>query len=133
MKFYKNRAISKYSFFFLGIVVLVFLWICFFKGINYICPFRLFFHLWCPGCGGTRMIKAIFRLDFYQAFRYNQLLFILLIAGIMYFMLMIVIYWKNKIIIFPSMKVFVFLLIVLIIYMILRNIPAFSYLIPTKV
>ena len=42
------------------------------------CPFHFITGLYCPGCGITRMIKSILKLDFYQAFRYNQLLFILL-------------------------------------------------------
>ena len=79
------------------------------------------------------MLKAIFRLDFYQAFRYNPLLFILLVVGIIYMFYMIVIYLRKGFVVKLSKKVYIFLIIILIIYMILRNIPAFSYLIPTKV
>lgn len=31
---------------------------------------------YCPGCGGTRMMIALFQGNLYQAFRYNPLLFI---------------------------------------------------------
>ena len=32
----------------------------------------------CPGCGITRLLFSLIKLDFYQAFRYNPLIFILL-------------------------------------------------------
>ena len=79
------------------------------------------------------MIKSLFHLDFYQAFRYNPLLFILLICGIIYIIINIILYIKKKPLIKPSIKILVFILILLIVYMILRNIPLFSYLIPTEV
>ena len=42
------------------------------------CVFKMITGLKCPGCGITRMIMAIFRLDFSAAFRSNQLLFVAL-------------------------------------------------------
>lgn len=42
------------------------------------CWFRKKLGLYCPGCGGTRMVQSILKLDFYQAFRYNPLVFVLL-------------------------------------------------------
>lgn len=134
MKSYRNcRAMIKYSFFLFVLLIISFLWIFLLEKIKYVCPFRKLFHIWCPGCGGTRMVKAIFHLEFYQAFRYNPLLFILLIMGLFYLLYMLIIYYKEKIVIKPSNKSIVFFIILLVIYMILRNIPTFSYLIPTKV
>jgi hypothetical protein len=46
------------------------------KGIP--CIFKLVTGWSCPGCGVTRMLIAILRLDFYNAFLYNQALFVLL-------------------------------------------------------
>ena len=40
------------------------------------CPIKEITGLYCPGCGITRMLQAILQLNFYQAFRYNPLLFI---------------------------------------------------------
>ena len=114
------------------LIFLIFLYVLL-QNIHYDCPFHYFLNIWCPGCGGTRMIGAILQLDFYQAFRYNPLLFILVITGILYFIYMIVHYIKKKEILIPSLKVWIIILILLIIYMILRNIPMFSYLIPTEV
>ena len=43
------------------------------------CIFHELTGLYCPGCGITRMFFAIIELKFYDAFRYNPLVFILLI------------------------------------------------------
>ena len=101
--------------------------------INYICPFRAIFKIWCPGCGGTRMVFSILDCDFYQAFRYNPLLFILLLLGIIFVIVELIYYIKKKSLIKIPVKVWIGLLIVVLIYMVLRNIPMFSYLIPTEV
>ena len=101
--------------------------------INYKCIFHELFHIWCPGCGGTRMIISIFNLDFYQAFRWNPLLFILFILGIIYIIIGIIIYIKKRVIMIPNIKVCIFILCLLLFYMIIRNIDMFSYLIPTRI
>ncbi len=79
------------------------------------------------------MIISLFHLDFYQAFRYNPLLFILLIIGIIYLIFMIIVYIKKKVFVIPSTKVWLFILGLAICFMILRNIDMFIYLIPTEV
>ena len=48
------------------------------------CLVKDVFGFQCAGCGGTRMLFAILKLDFYQAFRYNPGMFILLIIGFFY-------------------------------------------------
>lgn len=42
------------------------------------CPINRVTGLLCPGCGITRMIVSIVKLDFVSAFHYNQLLFVTL-------------------------------------------------------
>lgn len=79
------------------------------------------------------MFISIIDFNFYQAFRYNPLLFILLIICFIYIIISIFIYIKKKVIYIPSNKLLISILIVLIGYMILRNISYFSYLIPTEV
>ena len=50
------------------------------------CPIKELTGLYCPGCGITRMFKSLLELDFYAAFRYNPLLFIMLpFALVLYF------------------------------------------------
>jgi len=101
--------------------------------ISYECPFYKYFHIWCSGCGGMRMIDSIIKFDFYQAFRYNPFLFILFIIGIIYFIVALIIYIKKKVFYVPSLLTIYILIGLFILFMILRNIPAFSYLIPTEV
>ena len=54
-----------------------------FKLISIPCPFKLWTSLFikdgltCPGCGITRMLSHEFKLEFRQAFAYNQAVFIL--------------------------------------------------------
>ena len=47
--------------------------------IHVFCLFHKITGLYCPGCGVTRMLDAIFHFSFYQAFRYNPLAFVLLV------------------------------------------------------
>lgn len=79
------------------------------------------------------MIHSILNFDFYQAFRYNPLLFIFLIIGIIYTLIAIIIYIKKKELILPSKYSLIIILIIFLLYMILRNIGIFSFLIPTEV
>ena len=53
--------------------------------INYQCPFKLLFHLSCPGCGLTRAFKEILHLNLLNSLSYNLLgipLFIIFILSI---------------------------------------------------
>lgn len=79
------------------------------------------------------MIISLLHLDFYQAFRYNPFLFILLIIGIIYLIFMIIVYIKKKVFVVPSVKVWLFILGLAVVFMILRNLEMFSFLIPTEV
>ena len=91
------------------------------------CPIHYITGFYCPGCGITRMLFSIIKLDFYQAFRFNPLVFILLVLYIIYFILKYLIKINIKI---PD-KALYGLIVLLIVYGILRNIPMFSYLKPT--
>ncbi len=104
-----------------------------FEVIGIPCPFYEYLHIYCPGCGSTRLFRSLLHFDFYQAFRYNPLLFILLfpfgalvLAEIIYFI-------RNKKMFNISTKIYVILLILIIIYWILRNISYFSWLLPTVI
>ncbi len=97
------------------------------------CPFHEITGLYCPGCGVTRMIYSIFELNFYQAFRYNPLLFIFLPFIIILLINSIYSKFKKEKSIYEKIPNFVWsvFLVVLIIYWILRNI--FPFLAPTMV
>ena len=51
-------------------------------GIGLPCIYHEILHLNCPGCGISRMFFSMMELDFYQAFRYNPLMFILFPFGL---------------------------------------------------
>ena len=97
------------------------------------CFIHEIFGIYCPGCGITRMLLSIIKLDFIGAFRYNPLLFILLPFGLYLFIDNIYSIYKNKEPIYKKInnKVWIILIIILIIYGILRNI--YVPLAPTKI
>lgn len=80
--------------------------------------------LYCPGCGLSRMILSIIRLDFYQAFRYNPLLFILFPFGLILVLEYLYSLFKKRTPIYEKInnKVWIILIVILIIYGIVRNI-----------
>ena len=99
---------------------------------NFKCPWNETLHIYCAGCGGTRMFYALLRLEFYQAFRYNPLLFGLLILALLY-IIYIIICKLAKIKCYKlNTQYLILLAIITITFMILRNIECFSYLQPTK-
>lgn len=92
------------------------------------CLFNELTGLYCPGCGITRMIISFIKLDFYQAFRYNPFIFMLIVFFMMRGIVSIIRYRKVKPL---SNKIILLLLILTILFVILRNIPIFSFLAPT--
>ena len=96
-------------------------------GIYIPCLFRKFTGFYCPGCGITRMFLSILQLDFYQAFRYNPLVFMLFVGVILFKILRFNFSKKSK------EYASYFLLVVVIFYGVFRNIELFSYLKPTVI
>lgn len=87
--------------------------------------------LYCPGCGITRLCVSLFEGDLYQAFRYNPIIFI--DVPIIFILFVLDILFKDKKIIKKITNVFIIILIVItVIFGVLRNIPAFSFLAPTQ-
>lgn len=92
--------------------------------------------LYCPGCGMTRAVISLLNLDFYQAFRYNAFsIFLLPLLGI--YLLTELYSWvfEKENVLFTKTPEWIFIVIVimLILFGILRNFSAFSFLAPTKV
>lgn len=123
-----------YSFIIVTIVI-IFLYAIsfFFTGEGLPCIILEKTGLYCPGCGISRMFISIIRLDFYQAFRYNPLIFILLITCILFGIVDTIYYIRNKKHINIPNYIYIILLLIIIAYGIMRNIPMFSYLEPTVV
>jgi len=97
------------------------------------CPIHSLFHIYCPGCGITRMFLSIFKLDFYQAFRYNPYIFILLVLAIIYGLYSIIRFTINKKKPHINIKIIIGIAYSLLAYMVLRNIPLFDFLAPTEI
>lgn len=118
------KKIKEYLIF---IIILVFFFLLFLSQ-ELKCLFNELTGLFCPGCGITRMIIAILKLDFYQAFRYNPLIFMLLIFFIIYFIYSLIRYKKIKPL---KNKISIVLLIITLLFGVLRNIEFFDFLAPT--
>lgn len=97
------------------------------------CPIFLVTHLYCPGCGVTRMCSALLQLDFGAAARYNLGLMLVAPAIAAIFVPQLISYlrtgdstlkrWQN----FLLWGVICWLLL----FAVLRNLPAFSFLAPS--
>ncbi len=103
------------------------------------CIFYLLTGLHCPGCGAGRCFLALMRFEFYQAFRYQPLLFIFL-PVIAYYLLKVYIkfVFGKDVLPFPEIRskfIAVSIPVVIIAYWILRNIPIlpFTLLAPNTV
>ena len=94
------------------------------------CIFHKITGFYCPGCGITRMFISIFQLDFKQAFNYNEFAFCLLVISIIYLIINTIYFIiTKKQIKIPNIIIYI-ILICLIIFGIIRNIPQFSFLLP---
>lgn len=114
----------------LAVVILLIILICSLCGHGVPCVFEKFTGLLCPGCGITRMFLALLSFDFVTAFYSNQLVFILLCLGIMYYTYAFICFLLKKECPKISNKIIWLLVIIVILYGILRNIPGFEYLRP---
>lgn len=124
MKYKKNLYL-------LVIIFIAFLY--YFKIIDIPCLFLKITHFYCPGCGITRAIRSLLSLNFYQAFRYNNLIIILIPVFLIYYFEAICNKFKIKnlnISKYMKNKFWLSILIIIIFYGIIRNIPLFNYLLP---
>lgn len=97
------------------------------------CLFHQITGYYCPGCGITRSLFSLLEGKIYQAFMYNQLVFILLPFFIIYFIYNSYIYIfnkENKLINKIPNYVYIILLIIVISFGIIRNLDFFPYLKP---
>lgn len=97
------------------------------------CPFYHLTGFYCPGCGITRCLFSLIKLDFKHAFNYNMLVFIMLPFFMLYYIYINIIYIldrKNKIVEKVPSSFSYFLLVITILFGILRNIESFKFLAP---
>ena len=93
-------------------------------GISIPCIFRKITGFYCPGCGMTRASLALLDGDIYQSFRYNMLIFIIVPLLILFYVLE----KKGK----ENYSQFLMggMLVITIVFGVLRNLEAFSWLAP---
>ena len=109
------------------ILILIFFFLLFLSR-NLTCIFYEITGLYCPGCGITRMFLALSRFEVSKAFRYNPLVFCLLIFSLLYVLYNLIRYKKIRKL---NSKIIIGLVIIVILFGILRNLPCFDFLAPT--
>ncbi len=97
------------------------------------CPLKVLFDIDCAGCGVTRMILSILKLDFYQAFRFNPFMFITIIFMIIYLVYVFICMILKREYFKIGLKTIIVIIILFIGFGVLRNINGFEYLRPTIV
>ena len=103
------------------------------EGAGIPCMFHQITGFYCSGCGASRALRSVLHFDFYQALRYNAIFTIALPFLIIYggaLSISFIRFGKDKISEKISMKIVWVLVAAAIIYGILRNIPAVSFLAP---
>lgn len=90
-------------------------------GIGIPCIFNKVTGLLCPGCGITRCLFSLVNFKIKEAYYYNQLITIMFIPILVYYIYYIYCYIFNKESIININKVSKYLLLLVIIFGILRN------------
>lgn len=106
--------------------------LCSVTGVGIPCPVHYATGLYCPSCGVSRMLLNLLKLDFKTAFRYNQCLFFILPIIIIIILSGTIKYIKTgqtKLNRFQSF-ICILIIIILIAFGILRNLPSYPYLRP---
>lgn len=87
----------------------------------------------CAGCGGTRMVQSILQLELYQAFRYNPIVFMSIPLYIFMYIKCGITYKKQGRITDKLANYILLYIVIIVLYSIIRNIPLFEILAPTKI
>lgn len=107
----------------------------YFFGWSIPCPLHGLTGLYCPGCGTARALQALLQLNFYQAFRFNPILVVLLPVILFFVGKTAYAYVQDTPLKTSRWELIIgFSIIILcVVYSILRNLPAFSFLQPTVI
>ncbi|MBQ9443368.1 MAG: DUF2752 domain-containing protein [Lachnospiraceae bacterium] len=98
-----------------------------------VCPIYRHFHLYCPGCGTTRMIKSLMAGDIYQAFRWNPFMFFVIwTMPVMFLYLIDVIEIRGGAWAIYN-RILIIILAITVIFTIIRNTQLGSFMAPTGV
>lgn len=124
---------KKKTFIILACILLVYAFVTIHFHAYIPCLFHKATDLYCPGCGITRMIVSMFKGEFYQAFRYNMVMFVLFPFFIFFIVDYLFSVIKKKDALFrkiPSIILYI-LIGILILFAVLRNI--FPWLGPVNI
>ena len=102
-----------------ALVVFLYLIFSFITGLSIPCAFHEITHLLCPGCGVTRMFKALLK-----AFYYNQLIFFSFPIFLVLFIDLVYCNFKNKkclLLKIPNSVYYVYI-VILLVFAVVRNI-----------
>ena len=101
-------------------------------GLALFCPYRKFLHVYCPGCGISRMFFHLAHFEFAEAFSSNCVVFCLLpiaVIGVIFHGYRYIRYGNGSL--YKAEKIALYILIgVLIAFGIARNIWQVDWLIP---
>ncbi|MBQ2307105.1 MAG: DUF2752 domain-containing protein [Clostridia bacterium] len=100
-------------------------------GLGLPCVFHKITGLYCPGCGVTRMVVDLSRLRFAKAFSDNAVLFVLLPVWLAAMLILLFRRDSKRLEETRTFKILsIVSLILLIVFGVLRNLPAFRFLRP---
>lgn len=107
----------------------IFLYILYLFHISVPCFFKLATHLNCPGCGVSRMCISLTHGHVRSAFYYNQLLIFLFPVAVPYYIFFQIRYIRTGQTQPAAIetKIITFIVILLIVYGIIRNMPFWPY------
>ena len=103
------------------------------EGAGIPCMFHQITGFYCSGCGASRALRSILHFDFYQALRYNAIFTLCLPLFAIYFgglSISYIRFGKDRVSEKISMKIIYIFVATALVYGILRNIPALSFLAP---
>ena len=93
----KERILKVIFFLIIGILIIIgYYFINKYLHLYIPCMINKITHLYCPGCGTTRMLFALLKGHIYEAFMYNQFVFILLPFILLYILYKIYCYIEDK-------------------------------------
>jgi len=100
------------------------------EGVFLRCPSNLIFGIYCPGCGTQRALYHLLHLELKEALRYN-VLFVLSLAILLYALIIkginLIFGTKKTIPFFTHKYVIIGLLVMIILFGIVRNLPYYPF------
>ena len=127
------KRLIKVLLIYIVVILLALLLVKLVEFLDYECLYKKLLNIYCAGCGTTRMFESIIHLEFYQAFRYNPYMFLIVAFIVIVSIINSVRYIIGKKMYRISRKIIIAIGISLAVYMVLRNIPGFEFLLPKEV